>query len=62
MRTLKGTVSLGYAGADVEFEFEVPDDATEEEINAVCWECAIEYIDCYWEDKVERSLNYGQTN
>lgn len=62
MRTLKGTVSLGYAGADVEFEFEVPDDATEEEINAVRWECAIEYIDCYWEDKVERSLNYGQTN
>lgn len=50
MRTLKGTISLGYVGADVEFEFEVPDDATEEEINAACWECATEYIDCYWEE------------
>lgn len=50
MRTLKGTVSLGYAGADVEFEFEVLDDATEEEIQEACWECATEYIDCYWEE------------
>ena len=50
MRTLKGTISLGYVGADTEFEFEVPDDATEEEINAACWECATEYIDCYWEE------------
>ena len=59
MRTLKGTVSLGYVGADTEFEFEVPDDATEEEINEECWLCATEYIDCYWEDRVERSLNCG---
>ena len=50
MRTLKSTVSLGYVGADVEFEFEVPDDATEEEIDEACWESATEYIDCYWED------------
>ena len=55
MRKIKGTVTLRYA--DVEFEFEVPDDATEEEINEECWLCAISYIDCYWEDKVERSLN-----
>lgn len=59
MRTLKGTISLAYAGDDVDFEFEVPDDATEEEINEECWSCAISYIDCYWEDKVERSLNCG---
>lgn len=57
MRTLKGTVTLSYA--DVEFEFKVPDDATEEEINEKCWLCAISYIDCYWEDKVKRSLNCG---
>lgn len=59
MRTIKGVVSLGYAGADVEFEFEVPDDATEEEINKIGWEYATEYIDWWWEDKVERSLNRG---
>jgi hypothetical protein len=22
----------------------------EEEINKECWECATEYIDCYWEE------------
>ena len=50
MRTLKGTVSLGYVGADVEFEFEVPDDATEEKIDKECWEMGMEYVECYWED------------
>lgn len=50
MRTLKGTVSLGYAGADVEFEFEVPDDATEKEIDKECWEIGAGYVECYWED------------
>lgn len=53
MRTLKGTVSLGYAGADVEFEFEVPDDATEEKIEKTCWETGCEYISCWWEEGVE---------
>lgn len=48
MRTLKGTVSLG--SADVGFEFEVPDDATEEEIDQECWEYANSYISCYWEE------------
>ena len=57
MRTLKGTVTLSYA--DVEFEFKVPDDATEEEIDQECWEYANSYISCYWEDKVERSVNCG---
>ena len=59
MRTLKGTISLGYAGADVDFEFKVPDDATEEEIDKECWEIGTGYVECYWEDKVERSLNCG---
>lgn len=45
MRTLKGIVILSYVR--VEFEFEVPDDATEEEINELCWEYATSYIDCY---------------
>lgn len=57
MRKLKGIVSLSYA--NVEFEFEVPDDTTEEEIDQECWEYANSYISCYWEDKVERSLNCG---
>lgn len=60
MRKLKGIVSLSYA--NVEFEFEVPDDATEEEIDQECWEYSNSYISCYWEDRVERSLNNGQTN
>lgn len=59
MRTIKATISLGYTGADVEFEFEVPDDATEKEINELCWEYATDYIQVDWEDKVERSLNRG---
>jgi hypothetical protein len=48
MKIIKGTVSLG--SADVGFEFEVPDDATEEEIDQECWEYANSYISCYWEE------------
>lgn len=59
MRKLKGIISLEYPYPDKEFEFEVPDDATEEEINRECWECATAYIGCWWEDKVARSLNRG---
>ena len=46
MRTIKGTISLEYVGTDVEFEFEVPDDATEEEISKTGWEYAADYIYC----------------
>ena len=48
MRTIKATISLGYLGADVEFEFEVTDDATEEEINERCQEYATDYIEIDW--------------
>ena len=54
MRKMKGTIVLKHA--DVEFEFEVPDDATEEEISKIGWDYVADYIYWWWEDKVERSL------
>lgn len=44
MRTIKGTIVLKHA--EVEFEFEVPDDATDEEITKIGQDYAMEYV--YW--------------
>lgn len=44
MRTIKGTIVLKHA--EVEFEFEVPDDATDEEITKIGRDYAMEYV--YW--------------
>lgn len=65
MRTIKGVVSLGsvWSGTEFEFEFEVPDNATDEKIDEACWKDAVEYvecyIECYWEEEREIKLKGG---
>ena len=49
MRTVKWNLSIGYAGATQEGEFEVEDDATEEEIGEAAKEEAFNCIDWDWE-------------
>lgn len=48
MRKIKGTIVLKYA--EVGFEFEVPDDATDEEITKICQDYAMEYVYCTWKE------------
>lgn len=50
MRTFKGKVSTGLVGSEMEFEFEVEDDATEQEINDEGWQAACELINTEWEE------------
>lgn len=51
MRYFKGGVSTNLVGSDCSFEFEVEDDATEEEIEEIAREAAFDYID-WWYDEV----------
>ena len=48
MRTFKGSIGTNKVGSQCEFEFEMDDDATEEEIEEVAQECAFEKIDWHF--------------
>lgn len=51
MRTIRGYITAGGSAASVvKFDFEVEDDATQEEIEKACWEAGCNYIDCWWEE------------
>ena len=50
MRTIYGTVSLGFPGAEISFEFDVPDEATDEEIDQECWNWGSQYLESWWEE------------
>jgi hypothetical protein len=49
MRKVKWKLSIGFPGATQEGEFEVVDDATDEEIEEVAKEEAFDCIDWDWE-------------
>jgi hypothetical protein len=51
MKTIKWHLSIGYAGTDQEDEFEVEDDATDEEIEEMAKDAAFDCIDWGWEVK-----------
>lgn len=51
MKNVKWTLNTGYSGADHTGEFEIEDDATEDEIRKECIEEAWNYLDLWW--KVE---------
>ncbi len=51
MRKFKGEVRLGLVGCVIRFEFELPDDATEEEIDNATHHAAMAYVD-YWSEEV----------
>ena len=40
-------------GSEVEFELEVEDDATEEEIDKLAWKEAANWMEWYWEEAEE---------
>ena len=52
MRNFKGRISIGLAGCERNFEFELPADATEAQIEQAILEAALEYVD-YWAEEVE---------
>jgi hypothetical protein len=49
VKKFKGSVRLGLVGCVREFEFEVEDDVTDEEIEQIAREVAFEYIDWNYE-------------
>ena len=53
MRTIRVSVGTNRVGSTVTREFEVEDTATEEEINTVAWETAMDMMDYSWEEVEE---------
>ena len=53
MRKIKGVIMTDVVGSEVEFELEVEDDATEEEIDKLTWEEAANWLEWYWEEVSE---------
>lgn len=51
MRTIKGYISSN--GPVHIFDFEVEDDASDDEIADACWKAGCNYIDCWWEEGAE---------
>ena len=49
MRKIKGVIMTDVVGSEVEFELEVEDDATEEEIDKLAWVEAANWMEWYWE-------------
>ena len=49
MRTFRGQVSVNMLNEPIDFEFEMEDDVTEEEIEAGAKEAAIEEVGLDWE-------------
>lgn len=50
MRKFVGSIGTRMHGSDCEFEFEVEDDATEEQIEEIAQECAFELIDWHFKE------------
>lgn len=44
MRTFTGTIKTDVEGSEVEFDFEVPDDATQEQIEAEAKQAAFDFV------------------
>ena len=50
MKKFKGFIEIGIANAVREFEFEMPDDCTEDQIHEQVWEEACNRIEVYWKE------------
>lgn len=50
MRTFKGFIKTDVQGSDVEFEFEVEDNATQAEIESEAKQAAFEHVDWNYEE------------
>lgn len=53
MRKFKGCISTDKVGSDCEFEFEMDDDATDDEIEAECREMALDHVEWWYEEVSE---------
>lgn len=56
MRKFKGGISTNIVGSEREFDFEVEDDATQEEIDEAAQMAAFELIDWYYEEIENNSI------
>jgi len=50
MRQFKGTIKTDVQGSEVEFEFEVQDNATQEQIEEEAKQAAFEYVQWHFEE------------
>lgn len=50
MRKFKGCISTSVHSSECQFEFEMPDEATEEEIENAAKDAAYDYVDWYFEE------------
>jgi hypothetical protein len=50
MRQFKGTIKTDVQGSEVEFDFEVEDDATQEQIEEEAKQAAFEYVHWHFEE------------
>lgn len=55
MAYYKAILESSYYGADEEYEFEAPDNATEEEINEIAYEVIKSILQWHWEKSEEES-------
>ena len=53
MAYYKAILESSYYGADEEYEFEAPDNATEEEINEIAYETITANLQWHWEKSEE---------
>lgn len=49
MIRIKGTIRTNMVGSECEFEFEMPDNATDKEIEDAARDAAFEFVDWYYE-------------
>jgi hypothetical protein len=50
MRTFQGTIKTDVQGSEVEFEFEVPDDATQEQIDEEAKQAAFDCVQWHFDE------------
>lgn len=50
MRKFKGSIKTDVQGSEIEFEFEVEDDATPEQIDAEAKEAAFDFVQWHYEE------------
>ena len=53
MRKIVGHLNADIAGYDLEVEFEVEDDATDDEIEKEAFQQVMNFVDWYWEEVKE---------
>ena len=51
MKQYVGNISTNKVGSDCEFEFEMPEDATEEEIEQEAFAAAMERVDWHYKEE-----------